>query len=168
VDKMEIKIIQVSREQKEILRNLMEKYDYEFSQYENMDVNDIGLYGYNYIDHYWTEENRYAFFIKINGKLAGFIMVNNIDETEMKTNFSMAEFFIMYKYKRLGIGAYAVKNIFEKFKGKWEITYAQNNIPANKFWNKIVYEYTNGKYKKIADYKNFDDGLKRDALVFCT
>jgi predicted acetyltransferase len=99
----------------------MEKYDYEFSQYENIDVNDIGLYGYNYIDHYWTEENRYAFFIKINGKLAGFIMVNNIDETEMKTNFSMAEFFIMYKYKRLGIGAYAVKNIFEKFKGKWKI-----------------------------------------------
>jgi len=163
---MEIQIDLVRKEQKEILRNLMEKYLYEFSQYENMDVNELGLYGYDYFDLYWIEEKRNAFFIRIDKKLAGFVMVNNIDETKMNTNYSISEFFIMFKYRRLKIGTYTIKNIFKKFPGKWEITYVQKNIPANNFWNKIIGEYTNGKFEKIIDYKKFDDGLKRDALIF--
>ena len=39
------------------------------------DVNDDGAYGYRYLDHYWTEEGRYAYFIKVSGKLAGFVMI---------------------------------------------------------------------------------------------
>ena len=36
----------VLKEEKEILRNLLEKYGYELSQYFNNDVNDLGLYGF--------------------------------------------------------------------------------------------------------------------------
>jgi Predicted acetyltransferase len=71
---MDIIIEPVKKEEKEILRNLLEKYNYEFSQYNGLDINNLGLYGYDYLDSYWTEENRFPFFIKINNKLAGFIM----------------------------------------------------------------------------------------------
>lgn len=37
---MKIELLEVAKEQKEILRNLLEKYDYEFSQYDMRDVND--------------------------------------------------------------------------------------------------------------------------------
>ena len=57
---MDIKIELVKKEEKEILRNLMEKYRYEFSQYDNLDTNNFGLYGYDYFDYYWTENNRNA------------------------------------------------------------------------------------------------------------
>jgi predicted acetyltransferase len=165
---MDISITQVSKDEKEILKNLLEKYSYEFSQYEDTDVNDFGLYGYTYLDHYWTDKNRFAYFIKVNGKLAGCIMVNDYGETEIKTDFSMAEFFVMYKYKRLGAGTYAVKYIFGKHKGKWQITYAQKNKPANEFWNKVVKEYTGGNFEKNENHKKYDDGLIRDLLIFDT
>lgn len=35
----------VRKEQKEILRNLLEKYDYEFSQWTLLDVNELGNIG---------------------------------------------------------------------------------------------------------------------------
>lgn len=36
--------------------------------------------------------------------------------------------------------------IFDMFPGGWEISQWSNNVPAQKFWEKIVVEYTNGKY----------------------
>jgi predicted acetyltransferase len=111
---MNISITLVTKDEKEVLKNLLEKYDYEFSQYEDMDVNNLGLYGYKYLDHYWTDKNRFAYFIKVNEKLAGFIMINNHSETEKETDYSIAEFFVMYKYKRMGVGTYAIKYIFNR------------------------------------------------------
>ena len=43
---MKIELTPVDVSEKEILRNLLEKYDYEFSQYDQRDVNHLGLYGY--------------------------------------------------------------------------------------------------------------------------
>ena len=169
---MDITIAPVQKDQKETLRNLLEKYLYEFSQYEPADVNDMGLYGYTYLDNYWTDKNRYAFFIRVDGKLAGFVMVNNHNdagiEAKIKTDFSMSEFFVMHKYKRMGVGSYAVKYILSRFKGKWQISYAQINKPAAAFWNKVVNEYTKGNFRKIENHKKYDDGLIRDLLVFDT
>ena len=72
---MNIEIVQVEEEQREILAHLIELYEYDFSEFENSDVNAYGLYGYSYLDYYWTEKGRYAYFIKADGKLAGFAMV---------------------------------------------------------------------------------------------
>ncbi len=66
---MEVEIKEVSIDEKEILRNLQEKYDYEFSQWNKKDVNKLGLYGYDYLDYYWVEDKRHAFFIMVDGKL---------------------------------------------------------------------------------------------------
>jgi len=49
---MDISIELVKKDEKEILKNLLEKYCYEFSQYNEKDVNNLGLYGYDYFD--WT------------------------------------------------------------------------------------------------------------------
>jgi len=74
---MQVDLRPVALEDREILANLLEKYDYEFSQYDDRDVNKLGLYGYKYLDFYWTEDDRFAYFIEVDGKLAGFVMVNN-------------------------------------------------------------------------------------------
>jgi predicted acetyltransferase len=102
---MSVELKRVTADEKEILKNLLEKYDYEFSQWDKRDVNKLGLYGYPYLDHYWTEDKRWAYFILVDGQLAGFAMV--IDYPEVKdreTDFQMAEFFVMYKYRRMGVG----------------------------------------------------------------
>jgi predicted acetyltransferase len=167
---MDISIVPVKIGEKEILRNLLEKYDYEFSQYDNRDVNDLGLYGYDYLDYYWTEENRFPFFVKVNGKLAGFIMVNDYLESKINTNYTLSEFFIMYKYRRQGIGKYVVNNIFNKFKGKWQLKFHPKNEVSKNFWLKTIDEYTKGKYEIIKNdpESTYDDGTIGYVLIFET
>jgi len=141
-----IKIEKITSDEKEILRNLLEKYDYEFSQYDDRDVNNIGLYGYKYLDHYWTEEGRYAYFIRVNGKLAGFVMIRYY-----LSKYSISEFFVMYKYRKNGIGTHVMNDIFKEYKGKWRIGYTLKNKTAKLFWNKVVEKCTNGKYQTTID-----------------
>ena len=90
---MKVELRQVTENEKEILKNLLEKYDYEFSQWDKRDVNMLGLYGYKYLDYYWTEENRWAYFILVDDKLAGFVMVNDYPEVDFReTDFQLARF----------------------------------------------------------------------------
>jgi predicted acetyltransferase len=160
----------VKIEEKEILKNLLEKYLYEFSQYDNRDVNNFGLYGYSYFDHYWVEDNRLPFFIKVDDKLVGFAMVNDYPEVRIETDYTMSEFFILYKYRRLGIGSYAVRHILDQFKGKWQLKYHSKNVTSEKFWIKVVNEYTNGKYELIKDNPEaeYEDGTSGNVIIFHT
>jgi predicted acetyltransferase len=139
---MEISIVSVAKEEKEILRNLLEKYDFEFSQYHKLDVNNLGLYGYDYLDNYWTEKNRFPYFIKVDDKLAGFIMVDDYPIEGLQTNWTMSNFFVMYKYRNLGVGSFCVNYMFDKHKGQWGLMYHPKNITSKNFWNKVVREYT--------------------------
>lgn len=156
---MNFEIIPVSYDEKQILSNLLEKYNYEFSQYDERDVNDFGLYGYKYLDNYWTENRRHAFFIKVNKKLAGFVMVRKLDEAD-KNTYSISEFFIMYKYRRLGLGRYSAYKMFDMFKGDWGFFYHKKNETSKHFWHNIVNEYTNGNYKLIKSDDSDNDILK--------
>jgi predicted acetyltransferase len=167
---MDIIIEPVKREEKEILRNLLEKYRYEFSQYDDTDVNDIGLYGYDYLDNYWTENNRFPFFIRVNKKLAGFIMINDYPEVKIETKYTLSEFFIMYKYRRQGIGKYVVSYVFTKFRGKWQLKYHPRNETSKIFWTKTVGEYTNDKYELITNDPGaiYEDGTIGHILIFET
>jgi predicted acetyltransferase len=74
----------------------------------------------------------------------------------------------MHKYRKQGIGTYAIKYIFDNFKGMWRLMYHPKNIISKNFWNKIVNRYTNGKYKIIKNYikTKYNDGTIGEILVF--
>jgi predicted acetyltransferase len=165
-----IKIVPVSENKKEILRNLLEKYDYEFSQYNKREVNDLGLFGYKYLDHYWTEERRWAYFIYVDDKLAGFAMINDFPEAKEETDYTMAEFFVLYKYRRMGIGKFAAHSLFDKFKGKWQLKRHPHNLDSVYFWDKVIAEYTNGNFRLKKSYPDseYTDGTRGDIYFFET
>lgn len=71
---MDIKIVPIEEKDKQILANLLELYEYDFSEFSNSDLDENGRYGYKYLDNYWQEENRHPFFIKVDDKLAGFVL----------------------------------------------------------------------------------------------
>ncbi|HHX71489.1 MAG TPA: GNAT family N-acetyltransferase [Clostridiales bacterium] len=148
---MEINLRPVPMEEREVLANLLEKYNYEFSQYDDRDVNPLGLYGYRYLDHYWTEASRFAYFIEADGKLAGFVMVNNHPVLEgRKTDFSLAEFFVLYKYRRQGVGKRAFLLLMEKHQGTWQLHCHPKNVPSVYFWDCVVGTLTGGQFEKIS------------------
>ena len=141
-----MELIKVSFEKKLILRNLMELYQYDTSGFEDdgeNDVNEYGLFDYKYLDHYWTEEGRFPFFIMQSGNLACFVLVRKISDSELP-KFSIAEFFILRKYRGQGVGKESAHKIFEMFKGGWSVSWLEKNLPARTFWTKVIVEYSNG------------------------
>ena len=62
--------------------------------------------------------------------------------------YRMAEFFITRAMRRLGIGATAVRLIFSRFAGRWEITEYLRNASAVSFWRRVVAGYTRGNYRE--------------------
>ncbi|MFS0727666.1 GNAT family N-acetyltransferase [Paenibacillus sp. 1P07SE] len=147
-NRIRVNLLEVKEEQKSILRQLLELYEYDFSEYNDEDVNANGFFGYTYLDHYWTDEGRYPFFIMVENKYAGFVLVNShsylLDDREGK---SIAEFFIMRKYRSKGIGREAATQIFDKFKGWWEVRQHGDNEPSKRFWQRVIDTYTAGQYK---------------------
>lgn len=62
--------------------------------------------------------------------------------------FSMAEFFVARKWRRRGIGAQAVRLLFDRFNGQWLITEHVRNTGAVKFWRGVVTAYTQGRFEE--------------------
>lgn len=148
---MNVNIEPILIEQKSVFVQMMELYNYDFSEFSDDDINEYGYFGYPRIDDYWNEEGRYPFFIRVEGKLAGLVLVRSCCEYTSLTNpHNIAEFFVMKKYRRRGVGRVVAKKIFDMFSGGWEISQWTNNVPAQEFWKKIISEYTDGRYGTFA------------------
>lgn len=148
---MKLELLQPTIEQKSVLRNLMELYQYDFSEFESEDVNAEGLYGYKHLDNYWTIPGHFPFLIKVDGKLAGFALVREIASVDphRSSYFKISEFFIMKNYRKEGIGKQAAFYLFDFFPGTWEVAEIETNLPAQRFWRKVISEYTDSNYSEI-------------------
>ena len=144
---MEIDIKKASIEEKPLLRNLLELCHHDYSEFNGEDVGEQGLYGYKWLDHYWTEPERHPFIVRVSGKLAGFALVRAIDEEIC----SIAEFFVLRKYRHQGIGQKVAHRIFDMFPGKWRVAQEEGNIPAQAFWRKVISRYTDGEFRQVQD-----------------
>jgi predicted acetyltransferase len=163
---MKIEVVKTTSEDKSVLRNMMELYLYDFSEYDGADLNPHGPFEYEYIDQYWTEPERQAFFLKVEGKLAGFALIREVESSEGNNYYSMAEFFVLRKYRRKNIGKNFAQRLFNLFPGFWKVAQEENNHPSQVFWRKVISEYTNGSYREVHSYdghgpiQEFDTSVK--------
>lgn len=70
-----LELIQVTIQQKPMLENLLELYAYDFTEFCDFDIGDNGFYGYEELSLYWTDPNRLPYFIYVEKKLAGFVLI---------------------------------------------------------------------------------------------
>ncbi|MBE6935668.1 MAG: GNAT family N-acetyltransferase [Ruminococcaceae bacterium] len=166
-----LELIEAGREQETVLRNLLEKYLCEFSQWEQLDVDEDGLYGYEWLDYYFAEEPRHAYLIRVDGKLAGLVMVSNYPEVpEEPMDYAISEFFILPKYRRQGYGKAAFFRVLDLHPGKWQLKRHPKNRESVYFWNQVIAEYTGGKYRLVEAYPNeavnYCDGTPADVFFF--
>ncbi len=141
-----VEIQRASLSEKSVLRNLMELYQYDFSEYDGADVDEHGLFGYKYLDNYWTESERHPFLVRVSGKLAGFVLVRAVDTKNKPVTHAITEFFVLRKYRRQGVGRKVAWQIFDMFPGQWSICQEEDNLPAQSFWRQVIAEYTQGAY----------------------
>lgn len=148
--KLDIVICPAAIEQKPVLAQLMELYMYDFSEFSGEDVSECGYYGYKYMDNYWTEAGRMPLLIRVDGKLAGFALVRACSEySDMPVPHCIGEFFVMKKYRRRGVGRTAACRVFDMFPGNWEVSQWKNNLPAQRFWRRVISEYTGGEFSEL-------------------
>lgn len=150
MDSAHIEIIEASIDQVSVLRNLLQLYVYDFSEIEGFELNDHGLFRYRYLDHYWTDEDRHPFLIYIDGTLGGFALVNTVTFAE-ESDFNIAEFFILRKYRRKGIGTRVAHHLFDMFPGWWEVRQTTLNVAAQDFWRNVIAAYGSDEFN---DYPN--------------
>ena len=143
---MNAQLLKASHQHKEVIKNLMQFYMYDFSEFVHLDVEADGLFSaYSTLNDYWKDQNRFPYLIQKEEKYIGFVLVRFI-ETAQRNYFSIAEFFVMKKYRRTGIGKTIAHQIFSSHKGEWEVYQKESNKPAQFFWNKVIDDFTKGYF----------------------
>lgn len=146
---MEIELERVPFEKRDALFRLLQYSLFEESLTDLNDMNDDALFGYPWFDAYFTEPQREAYFIRERGtkQLLGFAMVREHEDGR----HSIAEFLVIPKYRRQGVGSQAAKACFALHKGLWEVKPAYGSESARLFWQKTI--------ARTTDHIDWADGM---------
>lgn len=150
---MEIILEKVELKDKDVLFRLLQYSLFEESATDLNEMNEEAIFEYKWFENYFYDADRFAYFVKLENKIVGFVMVNkNLEKINSENAHSIAEFMIIPKYRRKNIGKNVANQVFEMFKGGWEVKPSFGSDVAYKFWENVIKEYTNGTYK-------FEDGI---------
>lgn len=144
---MNIQLHTPSRSDRNLVRRLMELYQYDFSEFDGQDLDEHGCFGYGDLDYFWFEPTHAVFLVTVDEKLAGFVLIDN--EVVLTGNErSITEFFIMRKYRRQGVGKQVALEVFRRLPAKWEVRVIEKNAPAQAFWRRVIAEYTQDAFQE--------------------
>jgi predicted acetyltransferase len=146
---MKVEVALATARESETVASLMQLYLYEFPYVDDLEVGDDGRFTYHYFDRYWSEEGRYPFLIRAEQRLSGFAFVVERAVLEPATaGHAMAEFFVLRKFRRRGVGRAAAYALFERFPGPWWVAEHIRNEPAQAFWRSVIGHYTGGIFSE--------------------
>ena len=147
---IEVELTPIASEQRSALRHLIDLYAYDFSEIVDLDVGEDGRFAFRDLDPYWTDDWRHPFFVRAGGKLAGFALIHTRGyfDADPATN-DVAEFFVLRRYRRRGVGDRAATLAFDAFRGRWEVRERANNTGAIAFWRGVIERYTRGEYREV-------------------
>ena len=120
---MKLILEKVTNDKKDILYRLLQYSLYEESLTDGNEMNNEGLFEYEFFENYFTDKDRDAFFIKNEelNKLLGFVMINTYMQ-KSNMGHSIAEFMVIPKYRKNKIGKEIAIKCFNKYKGNWEVS----------------------------------------------
>ena len=140
-----------------VLRNLWELYVHDFTEFVLREPGPDGRF-----------ESAEAFasriapplellWIKRDGRTAGFLFLRPHSHLDGDPAISdMAQFFVLRAHRRAGVGGAAAALAFARRPGRWEVREAAANVPAQRFWRRVVAGATGGRFTEREVQK---DGL---------
>ena len=146
-----ITLVPASKEDKATIQNLGRFYVYEMSRYcgflPSWETPSNGLFECIDLSSYCEKPDRYAFLVKVDDELAGFVLINKVGSTP-DVDWNIGEFFIVSKFQGKGVGRYVAEQVFNQFPGIWETSQIPENTAAIEFWDRVVSQYSNGQFEK--------------------
>ena len=133
----------ISPERRPVLEAMFQLYTHDFSEYwEGQDRGELSETGqfdaYPGLDRYWAEMDRSAWFIRVDGHLAGFALLSGHSHSGLPADFDIAEFFVVRKHRRAGVGFEAARQLIVARSGQWEIAVVRANVAALGFWRRVA------------------------------
>jgi predicted acetyltransferase len=139
---IDIKLEAIGRAQESLLQNLFQLYTHDFSQHwagtPKGDLDALGRFPDYPLEPYWTQPNRSAWLLRVTGHIAGFALLNDFAPSGRQVDTSIAEFFVVQKYRRGGVGTRFAHALLQMRKGIWEAGIARKNIAALNFWRSAL------------------------------
>lgn len=130
-----------------ILTNLFQYYVYDMGEIVDLDVGPDGRFAPRPLDAYWSDPWRHPHIVRVDGNLAGFALVHQRSRiTADEHTWDVAEFFVMRKYRRHGVGSAVATRVFDAFRGPWEVRELNSNHAAIAFWRRVIAAYTKGNF----------------------
>ena len=123
---------EAKEEDRVLVDRLMQLYLHDFSAFDGRQLSDDGRFDYPWLDAYWSDDDRHAYVLRVDGRPAGFALVRLGDPTEM------AEFFVVRSHRRSGVGASAAREVFASHHGDWRVSEVAGNPAAVAFWRSVI------------------------------
>ena len=126
------------------IEGLFQFYLYDFSEMEPPEVSDLmfeedGRYRpFPPLATYWTDADRAALLIRVDGRPAGFALINSESHKGGAVERNMGEFFVARKYRGDGIAAEALRQVLALHPGRWEVAVVARNARARAFWPRAI------------------------------
>jgi predicted acetyltransferase len=89
-----------------------------------------------------------------DGKLCGFALIDLKLQQGDGPGRYVAEFFVLRTFRKQGIGQELARQLFDTYRGVWEIAEVGPNTPAQAFWRRVIGEYTGGRYREFPTEDN--------------
>jgi predicted acetyltransferase len=150
ISENDITIVDAKPEQEETYRNLVNLQFHDLSEFRNnFDILEDGRFEWTFSGCF-TPNNKYhhPLLILYKNRIVGFLIFSEFNGKHQEGDFQLVEIFILKMYRRNRIGKNVIEMIFNKFKGKYHLDVSANNIPAAKFWDKLIEENSNLILKK--------------------
>jgi predicted acetyltransferase len=135
----DVELVPVERQEAAVLGNLFELYAHDFSELVPLEVGDDGRFGAAEAGAWRDDPSSTALFIRADGKLAGFaILQRGSRVTNAPEVMDVAEFFVLRRWRRLGVGTRAAHALFRRHAGTWEVRVRESNAAALRFWSRAI------------------------------
>jgi len=143
VEPAHVELVPATLTQQPILSNLLQFYEYDFSEFIPIEPGPDGRFEYPLLPLYWSDPARFPFLAVLDGKWAGFVFIKQLpDSAGAGFICDMAEFFVLRSYRRRGIGRRLAHLAFGRFPGTWQVRVMESNSAACQFWQQAIESFT--------------------------
>jgi predicted acetyltransferase len=137
-----VDVVVARPEDRPAIEHQFQLYTHDFSEQwtdtPRGELGEDGLFEAYPLDPYWSAPNHVPLLLKHAGHPIGFALLNDHGHSGQPVDWNMAEFFVVRKHRRGGVGTAAARAIFNRYPGQWEAAVARANRGALSFWRNAV------------------------------
>ena len=148
-----IQIIPAALTDYPVIQNLARFYVYDRTAFMGWECPEDGLFECIDFKHYFENLDEKAFLIRVDGEIAGFVLLDKVQLIEA-VDWNMGEFFILAKFQGKNVASIVAEQIFNDNPGRWSVAVIPENIKAVKFWQKAFLAVC-GAYSEV--FKTADE-----------